>query len=137
MHLVPIPTTPEWLNRTFPLWSPFLAGIAQRSKETIAELLAQVARIEVQPVLVMDGKQPVALLGVRYVKQGGKLIAELVWMTGKGMRRWTHLLADLERYLSEHVGVAEIRPICRPGWSRLLKARGYRVTHYVMEKVPS
>ena len=74
------------------------------------------------------------MLGIRYLRCNDDLIAEWIWMTGKGMKQWTHLLADLETYLTEHIGCAEIRPVCRPGWSRLLKQRGYRITHYTMEK---
>lgn len=136
MQLIPIPLTDGHLNGLFPYWSAFLPHIAKRSKETVAELLAQVARRDVQPFLIWDETQnkPVALLGTRYHKRGNELIAEIVWTTGTGMKRWTHLLADLERYLAEHVGCVEIRPVCRPGWSRLLKRHGYRITHYTMEK---
>lgn len=137
MKLIPVPTTPQWLEIYFPHWSPFLPHIAKRSKETVGALLGQVARIEVQPVLIWDeaADRAVALLGIAYHRRGDDLIAELKWATGRDMKRWTHLLGDLESYLKHHVGCREIRPLCRPGWSRLLKQHGYRITHYQMEKV--
>jgi hypothetical protein len=136
VNLVPIPVTDEYIKRFFPHWFPFLPDIAKRSKETVVNLAAQIVRKEVQPILIWDdqAERAVALLGIRYHRRNDDLIAELIWTTGKGMKQWTHLLADLERYLSEHIGCHEIRPICRPGWSRLLKQRGYRITHYTMEK---
>lgn len=136
MQLLPIPGDHDWLNNLFPHWSQFLPDIAKRTKETIDTLLGKIFRREVQPVLVWDEaeQKAVALLGVRYHMRGEDKIAELVWLTGKGMKQWTHLLADLERYLTEHEGVAEIRPICRPGWSPFLKKHGYRITHYTLEK---
>jgi len=119
-----------------PHWYPFLQDISKRSKEPVKNLAAQILRKEVQPFLIWDeqAERAVALLGIRYLRCNDDLIAEWIWMTGKGMKQWTHLLADLETYLTEHIGCAEIRPVCRPGWSRLLKQRGYRITHYTMEK---
>jgi len=38
-----------------------------------------------------------------------------------------------ERYLKD-MNCVECRPICRLGWSRQLKQRGYKITHLVMEK---
>src|SRR5262245_24167072 len=105
MRLVPIPTTPEYLNASFPLWSPFLPYIAHRSPWSVEELLGKLHRHEVQPVLVLDAeRKPAALLGVSIVDgDGGTLDAELVWLTGKRRHEWQHLLIEVERYLREHV----------------------------------
>lgn len=135
MNFVPIPTTQEHLNAWAEHWLPFLPGIARRSKEPIADILGKIARHEIQVALVWDGKQAHAFVGISYHRRGNDLIAEILYLTGNGMKQWRHLLADLERYLREHVGVAEIRPICRPGWAPFLKKHGYRITHYTMEKV--
>jgi len=142
VQLVPIPTTPAHLNASFDLWSPFLPGIAQRSPWNISDLLGKLFRHEVQPVLVLDGTTPIALLGVSIVDgDKGELVAELVWLTGKRRQEWQHLLADLERYLREHVRCVKCRPICRPGWRKFLEANGYTLIrtdadgHIAMEKV--
>ena len=136
MQLLPIPAEDKWINELFPHWFPFLPHIAKRSKEPIADLIVKIARHDVQPILIWDedAKRAVALLGIRYHQRGDDRIAEWVWMTGTGMKQWTHLLGELERYLKEHEGVTEIRPVCRPGWSRILARNGYRLTHYTMEK---
>jgi hypothetical protein len=136
LKLIPVPADDKLLDGLFPYWSQFLPSIARRTKQTIEVLIAQVARHEVQPVIVWDEsrEQAVALLGVRYHHRGADLIAELVWLAGKGMAQWRHLIADLERYLKEHEGVAEVRPICRPGWAPFLKQHGYHITHYTLEK---
>jgi hypothetical protein len=141
MKLVPIPTTPEYLNASFELWSPFLPYIAHRSPWSVAELLGKLARHEVQPVLILDGKEPVALLGVSIVDDAGERVAELVWTTGKRRHEWQHLIAELETYLREHVQCKKCRPICRRGWQKFLEANGYELIrveadkHAVMEKV--
>jgi hypothetical protein len=143
VHLVPIPTTPDYLDASFPLWSPFLPRIAARSPWSVEELLGKLHRCEVQPVLVVNGEaRPVALIGVSIVDgEGGTLDAELVWLTGKRRHEWQHLLAELENYLREHVRCVKCRPICRPGWRKFLEANGYTLIrtdadgHIAMEKV--
>jgi hypothetical protein len=136
MRLLPVQTTDEMLLAFLPHWYPFLPKIAQRSKEPIAELAAKVRRKQVQPFLMWDevACKAVALLGVSYHMRGDDIIAELVWMAGSGRAQWEGLLPEVEQYLIEHVGCAEIRPICRPGWSRMLLKHGYRITHYTMSK---
>jgi hypothetical protein len=142
VHLVPIPTTPAYLNATFELWSPFLPQIAARSPWSVEELLAKIARHEVQPVLILGDKQPLALLGISICDgDNGTLDAELVWLTGKRRHEWQHLIIEVERYLREHMHCVKCRPICRPGWRKFLEANGYTLIrtdadgHIAMEKV--
>lgn len=137
MQFVPIPNTKEGTDETFPIWFPFLKDISRRSKEPIEELLGQIARREVQLALVWDGNKAHALVGIRILRRGKDLIGEIIWLTGKGMREWRELLPELEKYLKQHIGCAEIRPVCRLGWSRFLKTKGYKATHMTMEKVLS
>jgi hypothetical protein len=136
VQFVPIPTTKEGVEENFPLWFPFLKDISKRSKEPITDLMRQVKFYDVQIALVWDedNNKATALIGIRYFRRGDELIADIIWLTGRGMKQWTHLLPQMEKYLKEHVGCAIIRPICRPGWSRLIKSQGYKLTHYVMEK---
>jgi hypothetical protein len=141
MQLVPIPTTPEYLSASFDLWSPFLPQIAARSPWTVEELLIKLCLHEVQPVLVVGGDKPVALLGVAIVDDNGERNAELVWLTGVQRHEWQHLITELESYLRDHVHCMKCRPICRRGWCKFLAAQGYRQIavkpdkHVIMEKV--
>jgi hypothetical protein len=134
LQFVPIPTTSEYLNKTFAIWFPFLDGISRRSKEPLESLLDQIGRHDVQLALVWDGKAAHALIGIRFVRRGSDLIGEIIWLPGEGMKDWLHLLPQLEQYLKD-MGCAEIRPICRLGWSRFLKTKNYKATHMMMEKV--
>jgi len=129
---VPIPTTPGDLLAWREHWFPWLADISRRSKEPVADLLRAVLSGYTQIALVFDGEKSHALIGMQYRKRGDELIGEIIWLTGKGMRDWQHLLPQMEKYLKD-IGCSVIRPICRPGWSRLLKQRGYKVTHYTLE----
>src|SRR5262245_44976931 len=100
MQLVPIPTTPEYLNATFELWSPFLPEIAKRSPWSVAELLGKLHRGEVQPILVFDDRTPTVLIGTRIVNDNGDRVGIVEWLTfsrevGYRAAR-ASLLADLE-----------------------------------------
>lgn len=57
---------------------------------------------------------------------------EVIGLTGKGMRDWLHLDDELKKRVFE-IGFDVIRPYARPGWSRVMKSRGYVTTHVIME----
>lgn len=129
------PVRLDELVATAPDWLPFLPSIARRTKESVQELARKVMAYEVRLTLLMDDDdKPVALFGVRLHMRGNDLIAEWVWMTGRNYKAWAHMLPEFEQLL-KLAGVVECRPICRPGWVKILKPAGYRLTHYTMEKV--
>jgi len=136
VRLIVIPIEDKALVRSAPHWLPFLPKIARRTKEPIAVLFRQVMAKEMRLAMVWDDAtdEAKALLGVRLHYREKDLIADWLWMAGHGRQQWQHLLPDLENLLRE-AGVNELRPLCRPGWSRLLKQHGYRLTHVQMEKV--
>ena len=134
MHFVPIPTSHEALGKTAHLWMPFIRKLAERNREPLGSLIGVIKNGQVQIGLGWDGEKAHALVGWLYRPVGDSLVAEIHWLPGRGVKEWRHLLPDLERYLKEHEGVAHCRPIARPGWEKFLKERGYRLTHYVMEK---
>jgi hypothetical protein len=134
LALVPIP--PDHLEGSRPLWFPYLASIAERSGNDIAEMVRMLSAGEAQAFLVWDGegKRAHAFLGVRYAARGHDRIGELIWLTGENRAAWVHLFGELETYLREHQGCVAIKAIARPGWSKHLKSSGYRLTHCVMER---
>ena len=135
MRLSPVAIDETSLLEAAPLWLPFLPSIARRTKEDVQELARKVMSREVRLTLLMDDSdKPAALFGVRLHMRGNDLIAEWVWMTGHNYKAWAHLLPEFEQLLKQ-AGVVECRPICRPGWAKILKPAGYRLTHYTMEKV--
>src|SRR6266853_1444195 len=117
-HFVPIPKTPKWLADTRQHWMPFLPKIAQRSKENLDDMIEAIATFRIQLALVWNEEQKAtcAIVGMQYRKVGEDLVAELIWLTGRGMKEWRTLLPELEKFLKESEGVTLVRPICRPGW---------------------
>lgn len=136
MRLIVIPIEDEALRVSAVHWLAFLPAIARRTKEPMQELIRKVMAKEMRLAMVWDDAtgQAKALVGVRLHYRDKDLIADWLWMTGSGRQQWQHLLPEFEHLLRE-AGVKELRPLCRPGWSRLLKQHGYRLTHVQMEKV--
>jgi hypothetical protein len=131
LRLAPIPLTEH--EATASLWLPFLPLIAKRSHESVADLIGQITRREVRLVLVMDGEQAKALVGVSIHQMGGKRYGDMIWLAGFGREQWQQLLPEFEQMLRD-AGCVACRPICRPGWSRYLKKQGYHMKHIIMEK---
>ena len=143
MHFVPIPTSkPEQdyketaLYKTSQFWLPFLPRIAKRGNEPVDQMMDAIVSGRIGIALVWDDatNEPRALVGIQLRRSGVNLIGEIVWLVGWGSKDWQGLLGELEEYLRDHLRCTIIKPICRPGWSRLLKSRGYSTTHFVMEK---
>ena len=133
MRLLPIALEGDTLEQTAPLWLPFLPMIAKRSKETMADLIGRILRREVRIALIENDGKAVAMLGVTFHYRGQDLIAEWIWMAGHGRKAWEHLLPELEQMLRD-AGCVECRPLCRPGWRKILERAGYKLTHVQMEK---
>jgi hypothetical protein len=134
MHFVPIPAHVEALRKTEPHWAPFLKRLADEFDTTFAYLLHQIYSDQIQIGLVWDGKKAHAIAGWALLQGAQDLVAEILWVEGKGRENWQHLLSELEKYLIEHLRVNVIRPKPRPGWAPMLKKRGYKTTHFIMEK---
>lgn len=132
--LVPIPTDllGPWQN----VWFPFLEQIAQRSRNSIPELMGHIVSNEIHIHLAWEPetKTAHALAGTRIILRGGNRVGELVWATGSGRKHWLPLLADLESYHRDHLGCVGMNAIARRGWLKDLRARGYRITHLTFEK---
>ena len=129
LQAVPLNEHEAWAK----YWSPFLPRIAQRTHESVADLIGQLVRREVRLLLVMDGEQAKALVGVRIHQQNSKSIGDMIWLAGFNREQWQNLLPEFEQMLRD-AGCVMCRPICRPGWSRYLKKHGYQMKHVIMEK---
>ncbi len=104
------------------------------TNEPLESLISQIVNFQVGIALIWDGAAARALVGIEYKNLGDTRVADIRWVVGKRVKGWRHLLGELEKYLKEHEGCAVIRPICDPRWASFLKERGYKITHYCMEK---
>ncbi len=60
-------------------------------------------------------------------------VCKLLACTGEDAGRWIELVQSIEAWARSQ-GCGAMEPICRPGWERHLKPRGYKRTHVILEK---
>lgn len=134
LALVPIP--PTHIEQTWAILNPYVLKIAERGKLDPLVISGMLHTGEVQAFLIWDDEKqvPVAFVGVQYERRGKDLIGSMKWLMGENRAAWVHLLTDLETYLREHQKCVAVKAIARRGWSKHLKASGYRETHVVFEK---
>jgi hypothetical protein len=118
-----------------PHWLPFLKAIAKHAGDNPKDLLHRVETFEVQLAMIWDEDRKLAraLLGIRFVKRDRDVVGEVIWCTGSGRQHWQHLISRVEDYCADQ-GCRDVRLICRPGWARVLKDKGYKITHFTLEK---
>jgi|SRR5215211_3838175 len=136
MTIVLVPLEYDDLEALEPVWAPFIARIAKKSRNTVEELVSQVKSGEVRLHLAWDAikKEAQALAGTRIYLRGGDKVGELVWCSGSGRHHWLPLLDELERFHIDHLGCVGMQAVARMGWVNELKQRGYRMTHAVCIK---
>lgn len=134
MILVPIP--PSQIESVRAVVVPFLDGIADRIGVDSTVLWSELIAGDTQAHVVWDETtdEAKALIGTRIFLRGDRRIGELCWATGSDRGAWFDLIDDLETYLREHQHCVALKAICRPGWKKPLQAKGFRLTHLVMEK---
>lgn len=134
LALVPIP--PDCLDATRAHWMPYVLSIAERAYNDPAEMQRMLYAGEAQAFLVWDAEalKAHAFIGVQYLGSTKGRVGQIIWLMGENRAGWVHLFGELETYLREREHCVTVRPIARRGWSKFLKASGYRETHVVMEK---
>src|SRR5262245_66545367 len=98
MTLVLVPIPSESVKGTANLWLPFVQRIAERTRQHVNDLVAQIVANEVQLHLVWDPETQTAhaLAGTRIIRRGHDRIGEILWTPGIGCSRWLPLLAGLD-----------------------------------------
>ena len=54
-------------------------------------------------------------------------------VTGRNRKQWQDKISVLEDYAKQQE-CSHIETYARPGWSRILKKKNYKTTHYILEK---
>lgn len=136
MNLVLVPIPLDCLEGSAAYWRPYIAAISKRDGCDVAEKERMLFAGEVQAFLVWEPEiqKAFAFIGVQFVARGQQREGRAIWLMGENRRAWAHLLGELETYLRDHQQCVAMEPVCRPGWSKLLKAQGYHITHLVMRK---
>lgn len=128
MIYLPIPTTPEWNDKTAAAWRPFLFKQAKHEQRNPRELEEEIEDGLTQIHLAMDEeKRAHAVLATQIVNRGIYQVGVLHWLAGSDPKAWFDLIAQVERYFREHVGAVAMIGEPRKGWARLLKRAGYQL----------
>lgn len=121
----------HWIRKS----AGFLDQIAEGSggRLTLESILDAISSGHYRLTVALDGEEVRAAMVWQPIhwKTGLKEF-EVVGLTGKGMRDWLHLDNDL-RAAAKEMGFGVIRAVARPGWSRVMKSRGYTMTHVTLE----
>lgn len=134
MKLVPVPINEKTLRKLSRIWLPFLENISRESGEPLEDLEGYVLGGQVRIALAFDDAgRAVALGGAKLWQRGGAVVGDIVWCSGKDRNSYQHLLSEFEALLRD-AGCSVVRPIARYGWTKFLKAQGYKMSHVIMEK---
>jgi hypothetical protein len=126
-----------------PVDTPLVAGIWPHTREMVKRGMSRAdpgdfERTErelfaglQQLWLVWDGVAILAIAVTQLVTVGDKKLCVIVSCSGKGVRRWLHLIAGIEKFAKDE-GCHAMRIYGRKGWERVLK--NYRAKYVVMDK---
>ena len=86
--------------------------------------------------LVWDEETETKLKGVVVTKiiiRPNSKVANIFICTGKQRKLWRDRLHDIEKWAKDNK-CTHFETYARPGWPKLLKQKGYKITHYLLEK---
>jgi hypothetical protein len=118
-----------------PAFMPLIEHIADLMKCDRLEIIRQIIEHETQLHIVSDEKRLRAVILTQLLlRHGGDgTNCRVMAIAGDDMAGWLHLLPDLEAWAKAQ-GCKIMEPLARPGWRKLLKPYGYRMTHVLLEK---
>lgn len=132
-HLVPIPAAQ--LARFWHYVRPMLRSAAHRSsgKYLVEDILRDIRRHENQVWgCAVDGLV-VATGLTQIVNFPRKRICRIIAVEGRDHAAWLDLI-DVLAVWAKAEGCAALEPVCRPGWEKPLRTKGFRKTHILLER---
>jgi len=86
--------------------------------------------------LVWDEEEKNKLKGVmvsRIIIRPNTKVANIFICTGKQRKLWQDRLHEVEKWAKSNK-CTHFETYARPGWSKILKQKGFKTTHYLLEK---
>lgn len=120
----------NWVRQS----AAFLNQIAEGSggRLTLESILDALASNHYRLALVLDEEVRAAIVWQPIHWKTGLKEFEIVGLTGEGMKEWLHLDDEL-RAKAREMGFDVLRSSARPGWARVMKSKGYEMTHATLE----
>jgi hypothetical protein len=130
---------PDELADAWPDIEPLVALACARSsgKITAPDVARDLARgtIHLWAGIAEDDAHPVKVILIGQFIEYPRLRSFRPFaVVGDDLPAWIDLLPAVERWAHAN-GARLIEPLGRPGWERVLRARGYKKTHVLLEKV--
>ena len=130
LRQVPLP----YLGKVWPDISSWVAGVVERSdgRWSIEIIAKQLLNGTWQLWVVWDGENVAAVIATElYSEATGLPLARVVFTTGTGAAKWSHLIADIEDW-ARGQGARKLEMMARKGWAKHLQS--YKMTHVLLEK---
>ena len=124
---------PKRLDEVWHSVLPFIErAMAESSYDTVDDVYDAIRQERAVLWIVWDYE--IVAVCVTQLSQNAKAKSCGIWiMTGNGREDWQHLLSEIEEYAMRG-GCTLMRHKARPGWARVIKSKGYRMTHAILEK---
>lgn len=85
--------------------------------------------------IILDGLLILCALVTEIIQYPQTRALRMVGLVGFRWRRWAHLLAELESVAKDEIGCQLMEAMHQPGHERMLNTPGWRVFHFLSEKV--
>lgn len=114
--------------------APFFANFEKRSEgETFADELMEDCRKGIRQCWLAVDDAEIYAVTLTEVLENPMGTVVIGFCTGVKRELWWELMLDEIEAWASHRGARRLRVVARPGWAPVLKERGYRETHRVLE----
>lgn len=121
------------LGHAWPQVAEMVSGVVDRSdgRWTLDDVTTRLVSGDWQLWIVWDGTVKAVLATELMIEASGMRVARIVFATGSGAPKWSHLIADLEVWAKAQE-CAKLEMMARKGWARHLP--DYKMTHVLLER---
>lgn len=132
-HLIIRQIPPALLHEMWPMLAPDVVAVVDRARErwTVAHIAEMLITGQWQTWIVWDGEIQAVLATELYHEPSDLKCARAVFVGGRDMKRWAHLMSDLEDWARSE-GCARFDMIISKGIAKHFPE--YRMSHVLLEK---
>lgn len=130
LRQVPVP----YLANVWPDIASWIASVVERSEGrwSVEMMATQFLNGTWQLWVVWDGAAVAAVIGTEVYTEGtGMTLARVVFTTGVGAAKWSHLISEIEDW-ARGQGAVKLEMMARKGWAKHLQ--DYKMSHVLLEK---
>ena len=135
---VPVFIPKENIEKVFPMVEDSIKKALKHSGNhfIVDDILNSLTAGEMQLWVLWNEKKKQNFQGcgvTKILKRTNTTALNIFIVTGRNRKQWQDKISVLEDYAKEQ-GCTHIETYARPGWSRILKNKQYKITHYILEK---